>query len=63
MKQVNIYFWQYETIKSFDENIYASKISIKEDEMDETNLLENIVKFNNKFRPKTKEGVYEKFNW
>ena len=24
--------------------------------MDQSNLLENIVKFNNKFKPKTKEG-------
>ena len=30
--------------------------------MDQTNLLENMVKFNNKSRPKTKEGKYKKRN-
>ena len=49
-------FQQYETIRSFGESIYAGKINIHEAEMDETNLLENVVKFNNKSRAKTKEG-------
>ena len=30
--------------------------------MDQSNLLENIVKFNNKFKPKTKEGKAKKQN-
>ena len=30
--------------------------------MDQSNLLENIVKFNNKFKPKTKEGKTKKQN-
>ena len=42
-------------IRSFGENIYAGKISIHEIEMDEANLLEIMVTFNNKSRPKTKE--------
>ena len=49
-------FQQYETIRSFGQSIYAGKINIHEAEMDETNLLENVVKFNNKSRAKTKEG-------
>ena len=30
--------------------------------MDQTHLLENMVKFNNKFKPKTKEGKDKKRN-
>ena len=33
-----------------------------EAEMDQRNLLENIVKFNRKSKPKTKEGKYKKGN-
>ena len=49
-------FQQYETIRSFGESIYPSKISINNAEMCRTNLLENMVKFNNTSRPKTNEG-------
>ena len=47
-------FQQFETIRYryFCENIHTNKISIDEAEMDQTNLLENLVKFNNKTRPK-----------
>ena len=55
-------FQQYETIRSFGESIYAGKISIHKAEMDQTNLLENIVKFNNKSRPKTKEDKEKRRN-
>ena len=41
-------------IRSFGESIYAGKINIHEAEMDQTNLLENMVKSNNKSRPKQK---------
>ena len=44
------------------ESIYAGKTSIQEAEMDRTNLLENMVKINNKSRPKTKEGKDKKQN-
>ena len=47
-------------IRSFGENIYAGKINIQEAETDQTNLLENMVKCNNKSRPKTKEGKNKK---
>ena len=33
-------------------NIYNGKISTDEAEMDQSNLLEDMVEFNNKFRPK-----------
>ena len=55
-------FQQFETIRSFGDSIYTGKINIDEPEMDQSNLLENIVKFNNKFKPKTKEGKAKKPN-
>ena len=55
-------FQQYETIRSFGESIYSGKISIFEAHMDETNLLENMKEFNDKSRPKTKEGKDKKRN-
>ena len=42
-------FQQYQTI-SFGHNIYTDKINIAEAEMDQSNLLKNIVEFNNKSR-------------
>ena len=42
-------------IKIFSDSTYTSNISIDEAEMDQTNLLENMVKFNNKSRPRSKE--------
>ena len=39
-------FQKFETIKSFGDIIYTGKINIDEAEMDRTNLLENVVKFN-----------------
>ena len=33
-------------------NIYNGKISTDEADMDQSNLLEDMVEFNNKFRPK-----------
>ena len=41
-------FQQFQTIRSFGENIYSGKININDTKMDETNLLENIVEFNDK---------------
>ena len=48
-------FQQYETIRSFGESIYTQNISIVEAQEDQSNLLKNIVEFNNKSRPKNKE--------
>ena len=53
-------FQQYETIRSFGDNIYTGKINIDEAEMDQSNLFKNIVEFNNKFRPRTTEGKDQK---
>ena len=54
-------FQQNETIRSFDESIYNDRISIHEPEMDQTNLLENMIKFKT-FRPETIEGKDKKRN-
>ena len=53
-------FQQYERIRSFLESTYTLKASIDEAEEDQSNLLENLVKFNNKSIPKKKEGKYKK---
>ena len=49
-------FQQYKTIRSSGASIYAGKISTDEAEEDQSNLLKYIVEFNEKRRPKTKEG-------
>ena len=41
-------FQQFETMRSFCDSIYTGKINIDEAERDQSNLLENMVKFNNK---------------
>ena len=38
-------FQQFKTTRSFVDSIYTGKISIDEAEMDQTNLLETMVKF------------------
>ena len=50
-------FQQYENIRLFGDSIYTGKINIDEADMDDSYLLENIVKFNNnnKSRPRSKE--------
>ena len=48
-------FQQYETVRSFGESIYTQNISIVEAQEDQSNLLKNIVEFNNKSRPKNIE--------
>ena len=52
----------FNNLKSFVDNIYTDKISIDEVEEDQCNLLENMVEFNNKSRPKNKEGKAKKRN-
>ena len=47
-------FQQYEIMRYFDERIYTGKINIAETEMNQSSILENMVEFNDKFRPSTK---------
>ena len=42
-------------MRSFGESIYPGKITTDEAEEDQSNLLKNIVEFNKKSRPRTKE--------
>ena len=55
-----MWFKQYETIRSFCKSIYTGKINIEKAEIDQTNLSENMVNFNNETRQKSKEGQAEK---
>ena len=53
MKQIYD-FQQFKSARYFGDNIYTGEINIDESNMDQSNLLENMVKFNNKCRPKNK---------
>ena len=61
-------FQQFETIRLFCNNICTGKVDIDKAEINHSNLLENMVKFNDKSRPKTKKGkskkgdIYESVN-
>ena len=56
------YFNAFKTIWSFDENIYSGKITINEADQEQADLLEYISNFNNKARPKNKDGKKNKRN-
>ena len=49
-------------LKYFRNSIYNGKISIDEAEMEQTNLLENIVNFSNKSKPRSKRDKDKKQN-
>ena len=51
---------QFEVIRSFGDNIYTGKINIDEAEMDQNNQLENMMEFNDKSIPRSKEGSGKK---
>ena len=53
-------FQQFEKIRPFSDNIYTGKTNIDKTVMDQTNALENMVRFDNKSRLKTKEGKVKK---
>ena len=53
-------FQQFETIRSFGDNICTCKIDIDESEMDQSNLLENIVELDKNSRPRSKEDKEKK---
>ena len=55
-------FQQFEIIMSFGDSIYTAKINIDEAQIYQGNLLENIVKFDNKSKQKTREGKAKKRN-
>ena len=45
-------FQPFETVKYFGDSIYTGKISMDEADMDQTNQLEKMIKFNNKSIPR-----------
>ena len=56
-KKLIDYFQQYETIRSFGDNIYIDKIGMDEDEMDQINLLENWKEFSQKSISREKKKI------
>ena len=52
----------FKTIRSFGDDIYSSKIKINEADREQADLLEYILNFNNKARPKYKDDKKDKRN-
>ena len=48
-------FRMFKTIRSFGDDIYSSKITINESDQEESDLVQYILNFNNKTRPKNKD--------
>ena len=51
---------KYETARSFADSIYARKANIINAEENHRNMFKNIVEFNDKSRPRSREGKYKK---
>ena len=52
-------FRQSQTIRFFEDSIFSGKITLSETDKKQTNLLENILRFNSKLRPRSKD-TFEK---
>ena len=52
----------FKTIRSFGDDIYSSKIKINEADREQADLVEYILNFNNKARPKYKDDKRDKRN-
>ena len=52
----HIHVYDFQQFWNFGDNIYTGKISIDEAKMDQSNLLGNMVEFNDKNRPKKEEN-------
>ena len=48
------HFNAFKTIRPFGENIYNGKITIYKENQEQANLLDYIINFNNKARPRSK---------
>ena len=48
-------FRMFKTIRSFGDDIYSSKITINKADQEQSDLVEYILNFNNKTRPKNKD--------
>ena len=53
-------FRMFQTIRSFGNNIYSSKITINKADLEQSDLVEYILNFNNKTRPKNKDDTKKK---
>ena len=53
-------FEQFETTRSFGDNIHTGKTSIDEAKTNQSNLLESMIEFNNKTRLKKEEMLENK---
>ena len=53
-------FRMFKTIRSFGDDIYSSKITINEADQEQSDLVEYILNFNNKTRPKNKDDKKNK---
>ena len=51
----------FKTIRSFGEDIYNSKITINEADQEKSDLVEYILNFNNKAKPKNKDDKTKKY--
>ena len=52
----------FKTIRSFGDDNYSSKITINEADQEQSDLVEYILNFNNKTRPKNKDDKKNKTN-
>ena len=55
-------FRMFKTIRSFGDDIYSSKITINEADQEQSDLVEYILNFNNKTRPKNKDDKKKQKN-
>ena len=52
----------FKTVRSFGDGIYSSQITISKGDQEQSDLAEYILNFNNKTRPKNKDGKKTKKN-
>ena len=53
-------FRMFKIIRSFGDDIYSSKITINEADQEQSDLIDYIIDFNNKTRPKNKDDIKTK---
>ena len=53
-------FRMFKIIRSFGDDIYSSKITINKADQEQSDLIDYIIDFNNKTRPKNKDDIKTK---
>ena len=56
-------FRMFKTVRAFGDDIYTSKITINEADQEQSDLVEYILNFNNKTRPKNKVDKKKQKNY